>query len=629
VPIRQEAIKLLASDTRLNILKHLERRRMTVSELARALSLNKSTVHEHLAKLVEGGLIKRDESEEREFVYYELTRTAHYVLQPASARFVLLMGTFIAAGLFGLLLLQLALTANAGLAMHVGEPIVPAGEAALWTAEVSQPGVLGLRQPAEQAQLFLLDADQAADFQLTGQLPPDAHAVPGVQHPAPGSYAFRAALDPGVHYLLARQPGLPDALLPLRAQPVEVVPEKPTLLAGVDAPRVSVDVRFRGAPVEGGLVQAVDAETGRELAQVPVLNGKAVLDLGEAADKVAFRFKAAEPGSSYAPAEGELQAPEPHVAFGPALLALGVRTDVRVVVDDPLQGPRAGAPLSLIGQDGKAVARATTDTTGAGKLGVRPRETGEFVIKAGQVEVGRVLVQPGLRLWVEPGPHWEGDEVRVRALELGKEPNAVQKAAILLDGREVGLTGADGWLPLQFAFGGSYHVEVRREGWVPAETSLEVLPRTGYVLDGVVHVGLASAGPAGPAAPEPAPQPHLEAPARLAVGEGGQVRALLRNDDPLPRVLRAELREDGRLVEVQAVRAPAGEAAWVAFAYAPAQPGTHQLQVNQLPPQAVMAYQAQAVDAVGVDYASVPGLDLGLLLPVLAGAAFVVGRRRA
>ena len=30
---------------------------MTVSELARALDLNKSTVHEHLAKLVEGGLI--------------------------------------------------------------------------------------------------------------------------------------------------------------------------------------------------------------------------------------------------------------------------------------------------------------------------------------------------------------------------------------------------------------------------------------------------------------------------------------------------------------------------------------------------------------------------------------------
>jgi DNA-binding transcriptional ArsR family regulator len=630
VAIKQDALKLLASDTRLAILKHLDQRRMTVSELARALDLNKSTVHEHLGKLVEGGLIKRDQSPEREWVYYELTKTARYVLQPASARFVLMMGVTLVAGLVMVAFLHVFLTAGQGLAVALDESVVPAGEANVWEVGVTRPGVLGMREPADQANLYLLSAEQAAEYQLTRQLPTDARALGAreeLTRAGAGQFRFKAALDPGVHYLLATNgQGLPDALHPLRAEPVEVAPRTPSLLVGVDAPQVEVAVAFLGKPVDGGLVQAVDGD-GRELAQVPVLQGKAVVPLQEAAEQVRFRFKPAEPGSAFAPAKGALAASAPHVAFSPSEVPLRVPTEVRVVVDDPAQGPRANASISLVRADGRAVAVAMTNETGAGSLTMRLTEPGEFILKAGDREVGRVTAKPGIRLWVEPGPHWEGEQFRVRTLHLGNEPQGLAGVAVLLDGREVGVTDDEGWLTLQFGLGGYYSLEAHRSGYVPGETIVEVLPRTGFVLPGAkarIGFGFSAASlPVGPTPPE-APRVVLDR-ERAEPGEPVVVRALLRNPDVLPRVLKATLTDNGAAVASKGVEVPPNGSAWVRFEHVPQGTGKHALAVNDLAPATFEVQgQAPAIRAAS----RVPGPESLALLAAAGAVALVLGRRR-
>jgi DNA-binding transcriptional ArsR family regulator len=74
-------IKLLSSDTRIEILRRLGRRQMTLSELAHALDLNKTTVLEHLERLAGAGLVVRREGA-RVWVYYALTRRGEKLLDP-------------------------------------------------------------------------------------------------------------------------------------------------------------------------------------------------------------------------------------------------------------------------------------------------------------------------------------------------------------------------------------------------------------------------------------------------------------------------------------------------------------------------------------------------------------------
>lgn len=67
------ALDALASSTRRNILKQIKNKPMTVSELERELSINKSAIFRHLVILQGAGLISKRKNE-NEFVYYELTQ---------------------------------------------------------------------------------------------------------------------------------------------------------------------------------------------------------------------------------------------------------------------------------------------------------------------------------------------------------------------------------------------------------------------------------------------------------------------------------------------------------------------------------------------------------------------------
>ena len=74
----QHLLKVLSSNTRLEILKHLSQSQMTLTDLARVLDFCKSTVFEHLKKLYEAGLIYRITG--RKWIYYRLSKQGHRVM---------------------------------------------------------------------------------------------------------------------------------------------------------------------------------------------------------------------------------------------------------------------------------------------------------------------------------------------------------------------------------------------------------------------------------------------------------------------------------------------------------------------------------------------------------------------
>ena len=81
VVLDYDSFKALASHVRIDILKHLDNKRMTVTDLAKTLNISKSTAHKHLERLVEVGLIERID-DKRKWVYYRITRKGVKILHP-------------------------------------------------------------------------------------------------------------------------------------------------------------------------------------------------------------------------------------------------------------------------------------------------------------------------------------------------------------------------------------------------------------------------------------------------------------------------------------------------------------------------------------------------------------------
>ncbi len=100
ITLDAETFRALASTTRLAVLRALDERRKTLSELARDLALNKATVHEHLALLSAAELVKKRDDEGRKWIYYELTWRGQKILHPQeTTTFNVLLGlSVLAAG---------------------------------------------------------------------------------------------------------------------------------------------------------------------------------------------------------------------------------------------------------------------------------------------------------------------------------------------------------------------------------------------------------------------------------------------------------------------------------------------------------------------------------------------------
>lgn len=89
-----ESFRALASHVRIEILKKLDESRSTVSDLSRKLTMSKSTVHKHLERLVEVGLVNKIE-EDRKWVYYEITPKGARILHPENVQVSVILSTII------------------------------------------------------------------------------------------------------------------------------------------------------------------------------------------------------------------------------------------------------------------------------------------------------------------------------------------------------------------------------------------------------------------------------------------------------------------------------------------------------------------------------------------------------
>ena len=91
ITLDRKTFKTLASDTRINILKSLDERRKTLSELSKQFHMSVSTISEHLGNLSDAELIvQRDEG--HKWKYYELTRKGKTILYPDTRRIWIILG---------------------------------------------------------------------------------------------------------------------------------------------------------------------------------------------------------------------------------------------------------------------------------------------------------------------------------------------------------------------------------------------------------------------------------------------------------------------------------------------------------------------------------------------------------
>ena len=81
IALDKKTLGVLSSDTRANILKSIDIRRMTASELSKKLNLPKSTIHENLDRLVDTDLVRKNDNGNK-WVYYELTEKGRRLLHP-------------------------------------------------------------------------------------------------------------------------------------------------------------------------------------------------------------------------------------------------------------------------------------------------------------------------------------------------------------------------------------------------------------------------------------------------------------------------------------------------------------------------------------------------------------------
>ena len=92
ITLDRESFKALASEVRVDILKKLDERRQTVTDLSGLLDLSKPTLLEHLEKLQSAGLVKRVD-EGRKWIYYELSQKGRRLLHPERVAIVVALAS--------------------------------------------------------------------------------------------------------------------------------------------------------------------------------------------------------------------------------------------------------------------------------------------------------------------------------------------------------------------------------------------------------------------------------------------------------------------------------------------------------------------------------------------------------
>jgi len=92
ITLDRETFKVLAADTRVDILKSISAHKKTLTDLSEELNMSPSTVKEHLDKLVLVGLIYA-EDKGMKWKYYKLTEKGRNIVAPVEMKVWILLGT--------------------------------------------------------------------------------------------------------------------------------------------------------------------------------------------------------------------------------------------------------------------------------------------------------------------------------------------------------------------------------------------------------------------------------------------------------------------------------------------------------------------------------------------------------
>lgn len=99
ITIDRNTLKLLASETKMELLKKLGKSQLTLTDMSKTMGMSPSTIKEHLDELSRAGLIlQKDEG--RKWKYYELTRTGRQITSPTEKRVYFLLGLSALSALF-------------------------------------------------------------------------------------------------------------------------------------------------------------------------------------------------------------------------------------------------------------------------------------------------------------------------------------------------------------------------------------------------------------------------------------------------------------------------------------------------------------------------------------------------
>ena len=90
ITLGKDIFNALASEIRVELLKRLDERAKTISELSREINIYKSSIHRHLCMLVESELVEKHHDSHK-WVYYCLTRKGEKILHPKRAKITIML----------------------------------------------------------------------------------------------------------------------------------------------------------------------------------------------------------------------------------------------------------------------------------------------------------------------------------------------------------------------------------------------------------------------------------------------------------------------------------------------------------------------------------------------------------
>jgi len=103
MPEDEKILKAMVSETRRDIIKTLSNGDRTPSDLSKILDKSKSTVVEHLNKLIGAGLVEKDEKDGRKWVFYGLTRQGESLVSKRPKKLVIMLSTIFLAVIGGVI----------------------------------------------------------------------------------------------------------------------------------------------------------------------------------------------------------------------------------------------------------------------------------------------------------------------------------------------------------------------------------------------------------------------------------------------------------------------------------------------------------------------------------------------